>query len=157
MNGSPVELPDLLLFDGDWNRYVELVYQRFRQDLVESDLFFQGLPVRLRKRPLSEGKEEAFWHLVSEGPAEADRVPDLRRCERIGWIRWLIEAGDSGRLPVWASQRERERSLVIALRDFSYVVVRGDRRRFWLLRTAYPINQDHQRKKKLKEWEAAQK
>src|ERR1700682_5971419 len=29
-----------------------------------------------------DGKEWAFWHCISDGPEDAERLPDLRRLER---------------------------------------------------------------------------
>ncbi|MNH30689.1 hypothetical protein D3C79_909980 [compost metagenome] len=41
----------------------------------------------LKRHPVIQGKEATFWHMISEGNDEAERLPDLRRCERIRWPR----------------------------------------------------------------------
>ena len=49
----------------------------------------------------TKGKGYAFWHVISEAPQsnnrnESERIPNLRRCERIRWIAWAIEQADKG-------------------------------------------------------------
>lgn len=38
----------------------------------------------------TNGKHFGFWRVISDGELEDDRLPDLRRCERITWIAYLI-------------------------------------------------------------------
>lgn len=79
-------LPDLVLlesFEGNWDRYIEAVYQYFKKDFVDSRPLFRKKRMGLKKHPLENGKEATFYHFTSEGNDESDRKPDLRRCERI--------------------------------------------------------------------------
>ncbi|MBT9555754.1 MAG: hypothetical protein IV100_06975 [Myxococcales bacterium] len=150
-------LPGLLhfeSFDGDWERYIDAVYAVFRRDFVSSRPAFDGRPLNLKRHPISEGREATFWHFISEGQNEAERVPDLRRCERIAWPRPIIEAVTSGRVLCWPNTRGREQRFVLAVEDFSYVVILADRGHFLLPWTAYCVERDHQRRKLQKEWEA---
>jgi hypothetical protein len=55
------------------------------------ELQFRGWPVNCWRIPEAHGRWASFFHLVQEGPIEDDRVPDLRRCERIRRVRWVIE------------------------------------------------------------------
>ncbi|MGD1105344.1 MAG: hypothetical protein ABSA59_25135, partial [Terriglobia bacterium] len=72
-------LPD---YGGDWNTYVEAVYRFFRQDFVVSEPQFQGKRCGLlNPQRRGDGREGTFWHLISEGNIENDRLPNLRRCE----------------------------------------------------------------------------
>ena len=85
-------LPELLLLedcDGSWARYVDEVFSIFYRDFIETQPRFQDKWVRCR-RDLIDGKEAAFWHCISEGPNENDRRLAIRRCERIGWVRAII-------------------------------------------------------------------
>ena len=87
-------LPPLVLlesFGGNWTEYIEEVYAQFKRDFVDSKPSFRGVRMGLKRYPMEQGKEGTFWHMTSEGKVEADRLPDLRRCERIGWPRTLIE------------------------------------------------------------------
>ena len=160
MNDKPEWPPPLIRlaeFGGDWHRYVERLYEVFTEDFIDSTPRFEGQPVRLKRHPVERGKEATFWHLISSGRTEADRIPEMRRCERIGWPRALIEAMPSDRVRVWHNQRPGGERIVIALEDFSYIVVLSVRRRQLVLWTAYCVEDDHRRKKMRREWQKSQK
>jgi len=113
----------------------------------------------MKRYPMALGKEATFWHLIQEGPVEEDRVPDLRRCERIRWPRPMIEGLQSGQVRVWKNFRGGNERIVIAVSDFSYVVILDEREDFVLLWTAYFVERGHQRRKLAKEfaeWQKAQ-
>lgn len=98
--------------------------------------------------------------MVSEGKVEADRTPDLRRCERIGWPRPLIEElaavlAGAGRVRCWCEDRKGAKRIIIAMADFSYALVLDDRGDYVLPWTAYAVERDHQRQKLEKAWTAA--
>jgi hypothetical protein len=152
-------LPALLLLDshgGDWGRYLDAVYSRFLDDWVnDPPASFDGKRVAVKRHPEIDGKEATFWHFISEGTTEATRVPDLRRCERIPWPRPIADAIDGGRLRCWKTSRKGEERYVLALADFSYVVVIADRRSYVLPWTAYCVEREHRRRKLAREYEAA--
>ena len=122
----PPWLPDLILFEsykGNWSAYINAVYQCFHKDFVESKPAFQKLPVFARYHPPYEEKGATFWHLVSEGSQEPERIPDLRRCERIRWPRPMIENKNSMEIKTWETTRpwknQRQRRINFALNNFS--------------------------------------
>lgn len=153
-------LPDLLLLsesDGNWDRYLERLYQAFDADFVTSKPAYPGKRFALKRYPITLGKEATFWHLTQKGPedgakSEDDRVPHLPRCERIRWPRPIVEAMESGQVRVWKNVRGRYERIVIALDDFSYIVVLEDRKEYVMLWTAYPIEQNNRRRKLEKEY-----
>ncbi len=121
-------LPPLLPHDGgEWSPYLDLLYQRFRSDFLGKQPLCQGRRVSIN-RALLDGKERTFWHLISEGSIEEERTPDFRRCERIAWPRVAIEAVGTEQVVSWHSPRAGDPRQLIALPDFSYVVVLGTRR-----------------------------
>lgn len=153
-------LPDLLLLsesDGNWDRYLDRLYQAFYDDFVMSKPAYPGKRFALKRHPMTLEKETTFWHLIQKGPEEGaksedDRVPYLPRCERIRWPRPIVEAMGSGQVRVWKNVRGRNERIVIALIDFSYKVVLEDRGDFVMLWTAYPVLQTHGRQKLEKEY-----
>ncbi len=155
-------LPPLVLFEdsgGNWDRYLEVLYEHFRADFVLSQPRFQGVSLRLKRHPLEKGKEATFWHLISEGKVEADRTIDPRRCERIRWPRPIIEGVPRECLLVWEQERRGETRIAIALSDFSYVVILAVREpsgggKYLLPWTAFCVERDHKRQKLKKEWDA---
>src|SRR5690242_13189534 len=104
-------------FNGDWDRYEAALYEIFRRDFAGADLTYTGLPVRLKRYPLLDGKEATFWHLISEGAVEGERLPDLRRCERIAWPRALIEHASDPCLKVWGNTRKGETRVCLWLEE----------------------------------------
>lgn len=163
MNGGTDWLPALVLFEdsgGDWARYVEVIYELFRIDFVQSRPLFPGKGVGLKRIPMSDGKEATFWHFISEGKDEGDRVPNFRRCERIRWPRPIIASYQDRAIRPddhvvwWRNQRGTEWRYVLALRDFSYVVVLADRGNYVLPWTAYFVEHDHYRNKLRREYDS---
>lgn len=144
------ELPPLILlkdYEGSWSDYFTAIYQQFRCDFVTSKPEFLGRPFGLKCHPLYEGKEATFWHCISEGKVESERLPDLRRCERMSWIKPMITAVPSPNVHCWVTQRNNDKRIVLALTDFSYVMILADRGNYLLLWTAYCVERDHQRRK----------
>lgn len=158
-------LPALLEFDGDWNAfdaYLERVYAVFVADFVQRrPPEVNGMRISLRRHPEFQGKSYTFWHLVTEGRVEENRTPDVERCRRIGWPRPILErASDRQFLRVWKNRRGDDERILLALPGFEYVVVLQERRdkdaqrTYFLLLTAYPVEQPHRRRKLREEWEA---
>jgi len=149
-------LPPLVLmehYQNDWHRYLAALYHYFCQDFVASKPYFEGKRFALKKHPMIEGKEATFWHIISEGEVENERVADLRRCERIRWPRPIITLSNSGFMKCWRNSRKGQERVVIALEDFSYVVILADRGDYVLLWTAYCVEQEHRRRKLRHEYE----
>ena len=150
----PGWLPDTVLltdYAGNCLDYVEAIYKVFHRDFIESKPFFRGLQVKCRRDPLSEGKEAAFWHCIQEGAEEAERTPDLRRCERIGWVRAVIENSEDPRIKVWQTRRKRDQRFCLWY-DEEYLVVLGKRRDYYQLITAYVTDRNHTRRKLRKDF-----
>ena len=157
MTVEPNWLPDLVLFNdyrGDWNLYIEAVYAWFKNDFVDSKPVFQGRRLGLKRHPMSGGKEATFWHMTHEGPNEADRMPDLRRCERIRWPKPVIENDGNPCIKVWRNKRGREERVCLWLEEENYLVVLADRGDYILPWTAYLVEQSHRQKKLQKEFDA---
>jgi hypothetical protein len=133
----PPDLLPLATYGGDWEAYEAELYSIFMADLAHGRIRFEGLRVGCRRKPETEGKWASFWHLVQEGRVEDDRLPDLRRFERIRWVRWVIEnAVEHAEIDIWQNTRGTEVNTLLWYRE-EYLVVLGQRQDYWLLRTAY--------------------
>ena len=147
-------LPELLLLDnygGNWQRYEDEVYSRFYVDFIESRPTLEGMPVYV-KRFLEKGKERGFWHLVQEGPVEKKREPDIRRCERIAWIRVIIEKAYDSSVKKWYTKRRNKTRYLLWLEEAEYLIVLEKRARAWVLWTAYCVVESHQKRKLQKQY-----
>ena len=156
----PIWLPpkvSLSAFGGDWARYEDALYAIFCRDFKAETLYFRGCPLKLKRHPLSGGREATFWHFTTEGNVESQRRPDLQRCERIGWPRPIIERADDPSIKVWENERKGERRACLWLEEESYLVVLAVRGSYVLPWTAYLVTREHQKRKLQKEFEAAPK
>jgi hypothetical protein len=160
------DLPPLIYFNdygGDWRSYCDALYALFLKTLIESGITYQGHKVSCRyfQQPNNcqpyENKHASFWHLISEGEKEEERTPDIKRCERILWISWIIEnASKDGRIRIIQQNRDSRISHVLWLYQERYVVVLAIRQKYYLLQTAY-IADPHKLVTLEKEWEACTK
>lgn len=150
-------LPDLILlseFDGDWEKYLEALHSIFQKEFVDSKPSWPNKRVGLKRHPEFDNKSATFWHMISTGSSEEDRIPDLRRCERICWPRPIMEEYDqldckisTSRIIWWEEERNNEKRILLSLKDFSYVMVIVDRGKYVLPWTAYPVERKHQQQK----------
>lgn len=153
---QPLWLPALLLLEdhhGDWQRYFEAVYAAFEQDFVMSKPEFRGKRLGLKRHPEYDGKSATFWHMMSTGEDEAERLPDMRRCERIRWPRPMIDNSTDPVLKVWAEPKGKWQRIHIWFEQEGYLVVLDDRGDFMLPWTAFFIEYEHERRKYNKRWQ----
>jgi hypothetical protein len=153
-------LPPLLLLEdhgGDWAAYFQAVHAIFARDFEGARPHFRGKRMGLKRHPLIDGMCATFWHMVSEGKGESDRTPDLRRCERIAWpLAILVAADDEAKVVTWEERDPKRGSkILLALPDFSYLVVVDDRGDYVLPWTAYAVEQGHSRRKLEKRYRQA--
>ena len=129
--------PALLPFHGDWTLYEEELHKIFLEEIARGGLLFRDRPVSCRRIPETAGRWAAFWHLVQEGRSENERYPDIRRCERLRWIKWVIEnATEDSRIDEWQNMRGSARNTLLWYSE-EYLVVLAERSDYWLLKSAY--------------------
>jgi hypothetical protein len=133
----PPDLLPLSACGGDWGKYEDALYGIFLREIARGGIRYRGWPVNCRRIPEARGRWASFWHLVQEGKVEDDRTPDLRRCERIRWVRWVIEnARVHPDISAWENTRGSESNVLLWYRE-EYLVVLARRRQYWLLKSAY--------------------
>jgi hypothetical protein len=134
-----------------------LIYAAYERDFIHSRPTFRGVEVHPKRHPEYQGRCGTFWHVTSQ-TINGSRVIRPNRCERIQWIRAMIEATSvEGRVCVYCVEHEGgELRWEIALPDFSYVVVLASRAEgsHLLLWTAFEQEQDHRRRKARKKYDA---
>jgi len=148
-------LPALALLSdhgGVWQRYVEALFDIYLGDFVRHNPVFSGKIVKVKRHPERDGKGATFWHLITAGSVEEKRAPDECRCERIRWPRPIIECSERARVCLWIEKRDDGNRALLALPDFSYVVVLVERGTFYLLITAYCVEREHRRNKLEKQY-----
>lgn len=152
----PSWLPKLVLLnahDGDWDEYLEALHTAFKKDFVSSTTTFQGKRIALKRHPMEKNKEATFWHFISTGRSEADRLIDLRRCERIGWPRAILDNCADSSLKIWTEEIRGDSRTHLWCEPAEYLLVLSERPNYVLPWTAYPVEHSHQKKKLLARWE----
>ncbi|GBD87040.1 hypothetical protein BMS3Abin03_00966 [bacterium BMS3Abin03] len=153
----PEWLPALVLLEdseGNWTKYLELIYSYFKSDFIDSETNYRGIKIAIKKHPIRNNKEATFWHLITEGKEENNRTPDLRRCERIRWTKPIIEKIPEDSIKVWKNKRHSETRVCLWLEDAEYLVVLAERNNYLLLWTAYCVTENHRKRKLQKEYES---
>ncbi len=104
------------------------------------DIFRVSGLIRLQPRSNQVGRVRDLPTLTKNrtpSRVEDDRTPDLRRCERIRWVRWVIQnAPAHAEIDEWQNTRGTEVNTLLWFRE-EYLVVLARRQGYWLLRTAY--------------------
>lgn len=151
----------------EWNKYEEVLYDVFIHDFVYSKPLFEGKPVNIRKHPIVLEREQAFFHITSvdktfnpENPD--DRIPDIKRCARIKWVRKIIEnylcnEGCCSLIKYWRELYKGRERIHLLFEEVRFLVIVEERETYNLLITAYYIEYDHQLRKKLKKYREYQK
>lgn len=157
-------LPPLVLlteYGNDWKKYLDAIYGFYKKDFLDTRPRYKCVPVGIKRYPIKDGKESGFWHLIQEGRIEDDRVPNFRRCERICWPRPIIEHSHESSILVWPNVRYtamgRQENLCLWLEEYEYLVILRKRKNGYLFWTAYPVTEDHQKRKNRKEYERSKK
>ncbi|MFH1515160.1 MAG: hypothetical protein ABIG42_06845 [bacterium] len=96
-----------------------------------------------------------IWHLITEG--NGVRIIKDYRCERIRWPKSIIDNLSHKDVIFWRkahlSGGKKEIRLKILLSDFSYAVILGEQKNYFIIRAAYPIDRRHTYKKLKGEYE----
>jgi len=157
-------LPGLVTLEdsgNNWDRYLDAVYSIYKADFLDSRPTYRGTLVGVKRLPIERGKEAGFWHLIQEGREEDDRIPNLRRCERIRWPRPVIEHGHEVSICAWRNVRHTkagvQRNICLWLQEHEYLVILRIRKNGILFWTAYPVTEEHKKKKLWREYEESKK
>lgn len=144
MQNAPNWLPNMANVspwqNGGANDTYEMLYDIFCRDIKISKLTYNCYDVWIFST-MEDGKETLFWHLTSRkqkaqpvprrkrkfyvsSEIPAQRYPDLRRSERLPWIKPIIENANKIEVLAWDYQ-EGDGSIktYLWLKDFDYVVI----------------------------------
>lgn len=136
-----IDLPELICFSGgSWQEYEDEIHQIFQDTVLKTPIYFRKCIVKVKFHPETKKKSFTFWHLISEGEHENDRIPCIRRCERIAWIRFFIEQAEKAHeISWWENKRGNNTHVVIWHEIENYAVILAERKGYYLLKTAYVV------------------
>ena len=156
MSNPPDWLPEALSyndFGGDYEKFFAAVYGIFDRDFKHSRPYFKGQPLTYNSE-IDGGKEVVFWHITSSDYAvTGNRELNIRRCERIGWIKPIVEHLDDKAVKVWKNKRGAQTHILLWLEELDYLIVLRETRRRAALVTAIYVDENHRRRKLREEWE----
>lgn len=97
----PEWLPDLFPVNPWGHGTYDALYEVFERDLKVSQPVYDGQTVWFFP-DVEDEKEKIFWHLTSREDKEAgERLPDLRRSERLPWVRPMLEHPEEPEVLAW--------------------------------------------------------
>ena len=138
----PDWLPQIADVDPWTANTYEMLYEIFCNDIRDYNLRYQGNNVWIFK-DMEDGKEKIFWHLTTrenkvpqiprrktkfcqqnQRNAETERLPDLRRCERLPWIKLLIEHPSDSEILAWDYEEgDQTIKTYIWIKNYHFVVI----------------------------------
>ncbi|MFO7738102.1 MAG: hypothetical protein R6V46_06515 [Desulfatiglandaceae bacterium] len=138
----PEWLPEKALVSPWTLNTYEVLYEIFCRDIRDYALRYKGNDVWIF-RDMEDGKETVFWHLTTREtkPArvprrkrrfysavqlreERERLPDLRRCERLPWVRPLIEHPSDPEVLAWDYEEgDRTIKTYVWIKDYCFVAI----------------------------------
>lgn len=154
-----MSLPPLITLadpGGDPEVYLDRVYDIFKETVVRAGLHFLGKPIKCRWEKPYKNKHFCFWHIISEGYVEEERTPDMRRCERVGWVNFVVSnVDDHQKIWCWENRRSSSKGnktrTILYLHEERYVVVLEERREAYYLITTFCVERQHRHEKLIKE------
>lgn len=132
--------------------YLDMIYLIFKKNYLDKPLYYSGLKVQMRYHPKECEREQVFYHLTHRDYHRSDvREPDLDRTERILWIRYILtnwdcsinSCNDCVGYKIWDERIRSKTRRYFFLEIERYVVIMEKRDKYWLLITAYYIDQDY--------------
>nr|EDZ39903.1 MAG: Hypothetical protein CGL2_11389059a [Leptospirillum sp. Group II '5-way CG'] len=152
----PEWLPELFSVDPWREKTYEELYSLFEKDFKGSQPKFEDKVIWFFP-DMEDGKERIFWHLTSREDKETgQRLPDLRRCERLPWVRPILDHPEKSEVLVW-DHREGDGDVktYFWVENFNFVVILkkypdGNRR----LITSFWLEYDNTKKKLRKKFES---
>lgn len=124
MTALPTWLPAMVRVSPWTDRTFEVLYEIFERDFKATQPVYEGHCVWFFPET-EDGKEVIFWHLTHAKDRETgERLPDLRRCERLPWVRKMVD--NSRKLEVLAWDYEEADYTVrtyVWLRDHDFLVL----------------------------------
>src|ERR1035441_10441896 len=161
MNGTglPSWLPPMVSVSPWQDDTFDVLYAVFTRDLRRGGLSYLGFNVWFYPTTEEDGKEEIFWHLTSRKDMTQNppvRIPDLRRSERLTWVRPMILRCPCATSDVWDWDHLEGDGTIktyIWIQQHHFVIIikklPDGRRR---LITSYHLDDDYQREKMGKKW-----
>lgn len=124
MNPLPAWLPPMADVNPWTAETFDMLYSIFKRDFKASQPVYQGRPVWFFPE-MEGGKEVIFWHMTSEKEKNTgERLPDLRRSERLPWARPMIDSPSQPEVLAFDYlESDGDTNTYVWLKDHDFVVL----------------------------------
>jgi hypothetical protein len=149
-------------FEQDYKIYEASLYKKYCKDFIDTNPTFESKIVKVRFHPKVDGYEESFIHFTCKNYENVkNREPDFKRCERLHWIRKVIEnylckekcsVSDCDGIKVWEEPYKNYITVHFLFEEERYFVIIERREYYNLLITAYYLEYDNALEKQLKHY-----
>jgi len=98
---------------------------------------------------MEDGKEKVFWHITDkEMHPYSDRLPDIRRAERLNWIRPMIENCNENEIQCFDyTESSGQIRAYLWLERYDFIVILGKLPRInYTIITAFYIDFENKRR-----------
>lgn len=153
---SEVKLSD---HGGDWETYIASLYKLFSENYIDHTVKYNAKNVNIITEKMIDGKVRSFWHIITEGQYDDNRIPNLDRCSKVHWARHIIEeSGECIHYKTWIKYHDKtgRNRYYIWCDHLNYIVIFEDRHTHYTLITAYVVDKYREKKYK-KEYEMYKK
>lgn len=146
---KPEWLPEMFPVNPWTEQTYDLLYKIFERDFKETQPCYRGQTIWFFPEK-EAGKELIFWHLTSRKDKNSgDRLPDLRRSERLPWAKPMLDNCDKPEILDWDYEEDDgDIHTYVWLKYYDYLMIlkkyRDGRRR---LVTSYWIEYDNFKRK----------
>lgn len=152
-----LRLPEIVTLEdygNDPRAFLDGTYELFENDFrLNRPKTCFGKPLNLKSHPYYDGKSCSYFHFTHDGDIENERIPDVRRMERIEWVMFIVRHHTHPYLRVWKKQ-VKGRTRICLLHEYEkYLVVLEEREDYILPWTAYYIEHKHRIKGYIREHE----
>lgn len=141
----------------DTSEFFEEAYKAFYDDFIDCSVCFERHEVGLVDERITKGREETFWHVISNeaplySPVKTVKVrnDDIERAKRVKWIKEIIENSSDQDVRVFVDPKYNEPRIHLWYRkEYVVVIIRKKTKPYFRLLTAFMTN----REGKIKEFE----
>ncbi len=141
-----LKLPPLVKysqFSSD-DEFLDALYEYFKQDFVHTKPKYKGSELMLKRYPIRDDRESTFYHITTIGADEHSRSIDVKRAERLRWIKPIIESDDKTLL-VWENQRKKEENILLFHEKENFLIVIRKRKAGLLFWTSYYTSKNYKK------------
>lgn len=143
--------------------YHDRAYQVFKKEIIDEKLIFKGKEVKTREFPIIDNKVQSFFHIISEESKKGIKIR-LYKTERVRFIPYISKMIENynecqrcndncSKIKVWsAPYKGKILRTKLFLEDENYIIILEERKKYYLLISAYVVDRPDRKADLLKEY-----